>query len=104
MTHLSTIKSLAPFQPLNDDFVTNILAEITFSIGDRILLRNLENQELTVLRNVVLKHFAEKDHWKKSELKQALQKFIQDNEADVADKDINKIIQQITVPYGKDMI
>ncbi len=56
--------------------MTTILADITFSIGNRILLRNLENQELTVLRNVVLKHFNEKDHWKKIELKQALLKFI----------------------------
>ena len=46
-----------------------VLANTTVSIGERIFLRNLENEEKTVLRNVVLKHFKEKEHWKKTELK-----------------------------------
>lgn len=82
----------------------SVLDDITFSVGERIFLRNLESEDDTIMRNLVLKHFTDRDYWRKADLKKAIQKFLTEKEAEAPEKDINKAIQIYTQPYGSGMV
>ena len=69
--------------------LTQILSEMTVSFGERILLKALESEDQTVLRNVLIKHFTEKQHWKTKHLKKAIMKFFEEQNVEgVSEKDI----------------
>jgi hypothetical protein len=48
------MKALSDHLPLDEDFLGDVLSEMTFSVGERIFLRDLENEDNTVMRNIVL--------------------------------------------------
>ena len=89
---MTSAKSLLQFQPLDEDLLMQTLSEITCSIGESIYLRELESEAVTVLRNVLFKSFAEKETWRKVDIKKALVRFAQEQGAEVDDSEINKVI------------
>lgn len=72
------------------------LSELTCSIGENIYLREMESEKTTILRNVLFKSFAEKESWRKNDLKKVLIKFMKDNGVEDNDQDIDKVINMFT--------
>ena len=70
--HIRNVKSLQEHLHIVEAILEDILQEITFSVEDRLFLRNLENEDSTVMRNLVLQHFIEKKYWRKADLKKAI--------------------------------
>lgn len=54
LNYLMEVKALAEFQPLDEDLVLSVLNQFTVSIGESIFLSQLETQEQTVSRNLVI--------------------------------------------------
>lgn len=56
----------------------------------------MESEKTTILRNVLFKSFAEKESWRKNDLKKVLIKFMKDNGVEDNDQDIDKVINMFT--------
>ena len=80
--HLEQAKSLIPIKPLDSSIVDHVLEEATLNFQGRILLRELETETETVLRNIVVKFFDEKESWKKLDLKKRIHQLLADHNAD----------------------
>ncbi|TNV81381.1 hypothetical protein FGO68_gene8998 [Halteria grandinella] len=104
LKHLETIKALQAHLPLNEDLVQSVLQEITYSVNERIFLIQLENEDVTVMRNLVVYQFREKEYWRKADLKKAILAFLSEKNAEAPEKDINKAIQIYAMPYGSGMV
>ena len=74
-------------------------SEITVSFDDCLLLKNLERDELTHIRDFTLKQLEKKKTWKKIELKKAVQKEIikQNLQLQISEKELNDVIGSLTM-------
>ena len=103
LAHLASVKSLKGLD-LSLDYLTEILTDMTQSVGERLFIRFVESENDNVGRNVVFKFFSEKEHWRKNELNKEILKFLTDNNAIAAEADVKRALQMLTVPYGSNML
>ena len=103
LAHLASVKSLKGLG-LSLEYQTEILTDMTQSVGERLFIRFVESENENIGRNVVFKFFSEKEYWRKNELNKEILKFLTDNNALAAEPDVKKALQVLTVPYGSNML
>ena len=100
--HLNACKALAAYRPLeqSEKIITYILVEKTVSINDTIYMRNLEDQEQTVMRNLIFKSFGEKPQWRKQDIKKAINSYYAERGQQADEEILNKLLSQYTATYN----
>ena len=94
MKCLNTAKALSGYRPLeqHEKLITYVLEEQTVSINDTIYLRNLEDLEHTIMRNLIFKSFGEKPQWRKQDLKKAINLYFTERGQHADDELLNKLL------------
>jgi hypothetical protein len=94
MKCLNTTKALSGYRPLeqHEKLITYVLEEQTVSINDTIYLRNLEDLEHTIMRNLIFKSFGEKPQWRKQDLKKAINLYFTERGQHADDELLNKLL------------
>ncbi|CDW74584.1 dna-directed rna polymerase iii subunit rpc5-like [Stylonychia lemnae] len=82
----------------DQDQFNNILVEYTVSMGDRIFLRKLENEQEQQVRDIIIQLFSLKQQYKKPDFKKQVNERLQ--QTDLTDKELQKLIGYYTTTQG----
>ena len=77
-----------------------VIEDFTVSIDDSIILKSIGDTNDTVIRNMIVNFLIKKSVWKKKELKQAVEEELKRQNAEYPEKNIDKIINNITQAAG----
>eukprot|EP00347_Sterkiella_histriomuscorum_P010732 403375132 len=89
---------------LNSEQLLEIaLQEHTIAMGDRLLIRQVQDENEQVIRDILLQLFSQKDQYKKADLKRQVNEKLQGT-LDLSDKELTKLIGYYTKSQGQNLV